>query len=316
MRQVFIKDTVFKKRCWRPDTKRLKECGFRIAECGIKIKHPKSKILNAITRYWISLVGLRRSFVGYLSCFGMRGFTLIEAIAVVAILAVIAGIAAPVVLTTLERVEKESTWEEMENIYSVMIGDPEKGSYGYLADMGILPGSLSDLNSLVGSSYTMRSNGIGMGWNGPYLLKGKYLEDYLYDAWGSNYNYSFSYSNPFTGNKGELLIISNGPDKSSGTGDDIELRRSITTHQNIRVNVYNLNRNNWVPARNYQGSIYYSNSGVESAINFNRANPVAEIVHIGMHAIYARSTGGGPAIEGWKNIYVGEGTTSVDMYLR
>ena len=246
----------------------------------------------------------------------IKGFTLIEAIAVVAILAVIAGIAAPVVLTTLERVEKESTWEEMENIYIELMGNPETGSYGYLADMGKFPESLKDLNFLDRPPYGMKSNGIGMGWNGPYLLKGNSQESYLYDGWGSNYRYKYAYSDPASGRKGELVIISIGPDKREGTIDDIEIRRKITTHQNIRVNVYNLNNNNWVPARNYQGTIYYSNSGVEAGINFNRANPVAEIVHIGMHAIYARSTGGGPAIEGWKNIFVGEGTTTVDIYLR
>ena len=64
----------------------------------------------------------------------MRGFTLIEIIVVVAILAVIAGVAAPVLLTSLERIEKESTWEEMENIYTVLIGDPDNGNYGYLGD--------------------------------------------------------------------------------------------------------------------------------------------------------------------------------------
>ena len=64
----------------------------------------------------------------FLSDSKIKGFTLIEAIAVVAILAVIAGIAAPVVLTTLERVEKESTWEEMENIYIELMGNLQNHS--------------------------------------------------------------------------------------------------------------------------------------------------------------------------------------------
>lgn len=246
----------------------------------------------------------------------MRGFTLIEAIVVIAILAVITGIAAPVIFTTLERVETESTWEEMENLYIVMMGDPEAGNYGYLGDMGILPASLSDLSSLGGPAYTMKSNGIGMGWNGPYLLKGKNLQDYLSDAWGNNYIYSFFYSNPSTGGKGEVRFLSIGPDRSGGTGDDIEIRRDITTHQNIQVNVYIWQSGAWVIPANYSGTLYYSNSGVEAGKAFSKASPVVSMVHKGMHAIYARSLGGGPPREGWKNIYVGEGTTSVDVYLR
>ena len=245
----------------------------------------------------------------------VRGFTLIEAIVVIMILAVLAGVAAPVLITTLEKVERESTWEEMENIYRALVGNPQMGSYGYLGDMGMLPASLADLNSLGWPSYTMRSNGIGMGWNGPYLLKGKYPEDYLYDAWGSAYSYSFSYSNPATGSKGEILIRSAGPDRTAGTSDDMVMRRNITTHQNIRFSVYYLNQNNWVPAGNYQGSIYYSNGGAEGSISFDRSNPEAGMVHVGMHAVYARVLGGGPPREGWKNIYVGNGTTSIDLYL-
>ena len=245
----------------------------------------------------------------------VRGFTLVEVIVVIMILAVLAGIAAPVLITTLEKVERESAWEEMENTYGVLVGDPERGNYGYLGDMGILPASLDDLNSLGGPSYSMHSNGIGMGWNGPYLLKGKYLEDYLYDSWGSSYNYSFFYSNPSSGAKGEILIRSPGPDKTLGTADDVEMRRNITTHQNIRFAVYYLNHNNWVPAGNYQGTIYYSNGGVEGNISFNRANPEVSMVHLGMHAVYAKTLGGGPPREAWKNIYVGNGTTSVDLYL-
>lgn len=246
----------------------------------------------------------------------MRGFTLIEAIVVIMILAVLAGVAAPVLIKTVEKVERESTWEEMENTYGALVGDPERGSYGYLGDMGMLPGSLDDLNDLGAPSYTMQSNGIGMGWNGPYLLKGKYLEDYLHDSWGSTYSYSFFYSNPASGAKGEILIRSPGPDKTAGNADDLVMRRNITTHQNIRFTVYYLNRNNWVLAGNYQGTIYYSNGGVEGSINFNRANPEVGMIHVGMHAVYARTMGGGgPPRETWKNIYVGNGTTSVNLYL-
>ena len=250
------------------------------------------------------------------SSFKVKAFTLIEAIVVIAIMAVVAGIAAPVIFTALERVETESTWEEMENIYTAMMGNPETGNYGYLGDMGIFPASLADLNFLGGPTYTMKSNGIGMGWNGPYLLKGKNLQDYLYDAWGNNYNYSFSYNDPSTGCKGQVRVFSNGLDKNSGTGDDIQLIRNITTHQNIQVNLYVWQSGAWVTPANYSGTLYYSNSGVEAGKAFSKVSPVVSMVHRGMHTIYARVVGGGPPIEGWKNFYVGEGTTIVDMYLK
>jgi len=250
------------------------------------------------------------------SSFKVKAFTLIEAIVVIAIMAVVAGIAAPVIFTALERVETESTWEEMENIYTALMGDPETGNYGYLGDMGILPASLADLNSLGGPAYTMKSNGIGMGWNGPYLLKGKNLQDYLYDAWGNNYNYSFSYNDPSVGCKGQVRVFSNGLDKSGSTSDDFGFTRNITTHQNIQVNVYVWQSGAWVTPENYTGTLYYSNAGVEAGKAFSKASPVVTWVHKGMHAIYGVASGSGYNIEGWKNFYVGEGTTIVDMYLK
>ena len=245
----------------------------------------------------------------------MRGFTLIEIIVVVAILAVIAGIAAPVLLTTIEKVEKESTWEEMENIYTVLIGDPDNGSYGYLGDMGVLPAGLKDLNFLDRPPYGMKSNGVGMGWNGPYLLKGKNLEDYLFDIWGSEYLYKFDYGDPARGRKGIIVILSIGPDKRSATSDDIEISRNITTHQNIQINVYVWQSGGWIVPEDYKGILYYSNSGVEAGADFSKRGPVVEKVHRGKHAIFAVGAGSGYNMEGWKNFYLGEGTTSVDVYL-
>jgi type II secretory pathway pseudopilin PulG len=248
----------------------------------------------------------------------IKGFTLIEAIVIIAIMAVIAGIATPVIFTVLERVETESAWEEMENIYTALMGDPEAGNDGYLGDMGVLPASLADLNSLGGPPYTMKSNGIGMGWNGPYLIKGKYMQDYLYDTWGTSYTYSFFYSNPSTGSKGEVLIRSFGPDKTDGTADDIEIRRTITTHQNIQINVYALEKGGWSIPDEYEGTLYYSNSGVEADEDFKKKKndpaPVVGTVHKGLHAIFVKVKK--PKTEGWKNISVGDGTTSVDVYLR
>ncbi len=242
-----------------------------------------------------------------------KGFTLVEMIVVIAILAVLAGIAAPVILTSLEKVEKESTWEEMENIYKVITGNPDQGSCGYLGDMGIFPGTLRDLNYLGRPPYTMKSNGIGMGWNGPYLLRGKTLEDYLYDSWGSTYRYSYSYSDPGGGRKGEIVILSNGPDKRQATSDDIEIRRPVTTHQHIRITVYVWQADGWTVPDDYKGVVFYSDAGQEARKDFSKASPVVEMLHRGAHALYTVASEGG---EGWKNFFVGEGTTTVDVYVK
>ena len=204
----------------------------------------------------------------------------------------------------------------MENIYIELMGNPETGSYGYLADMGKFPESLKDLNFLDMPPYEMKSNGIGMGWNGPYLLKGTSQESYLYDGWGSNYRYRYAYSDPASGTKGELVIISIGPDKREATSDDIEIRRKITTHQNIQVNVYVWQSGGWILAEDYKGMLLYSNSGEEASAEFSRARPVVRMVHRGKHAIYAVAAGKGYDLEGWKNFYVGQSTTSADVYLR
>ncbi|HHT9134705.1 MAG TPA: hypothetical protein ACFYD2_07370, partial [Candidatus Avalokitesvara rifleensis] len=98
----------------------------------------------------------------------------------------------------------------MVKIYEAIMGEPSQRCYGYVGDMGKLPDTLTDLNTRgTQPSYTTSTtNGIGMGWRGPYINVGRELGSYLKDAWGNNYRYGF--------------VGDPGNDNTWGTADDVQ----------------------------------------------------------------------------------------------
>src|SRR5689334_17671915 len=87
------------------------------------------------------------------------GFSLIEIVIVVVIIAIIATLLAPL-LAGLADVDRSSkTYDGLRNVYLGIVGDPLKGTFGYLGDVGAYPASLLDL---------IRDPGAA-GWSGPYL---------------------------------------------------------------------------------------------------------------------------------------------------
>ncbi len=242
-----------------------------------------------------------------------QGFTLVEAIVVISILAILAGIAIPIVFKTLEGMEIKATQREMETIYQVFSGDPDKGNYGFMGDLGILPDKLDWLVKNSGFNlYQSQSNGVGMGWNGPYLMAGFDPEDFKKDVWGNDYQYKFAYSNGIR--KGTILLVSYGPDGNPDGGDDLALEHQLHTHRDIRIQVYGWQEGGWVTPEDFKGELFYSAKGEEEEVSFSKKENLIKAVHRGLHALYAVSSG--PDGETWKNIYVGEGTTTVDLYIQ
>lgn len=148
----------------------------------------------------------------------MRGFTLVEMVLVLAIVAILGGLLAAVVLNLTEAARTDATETEAERIFKAIVGDPSKGNYGYLGDMGRLPATLTEL--LAQGSQTAFHTAdagvdhvgrVGTGWRGPYLTG--LSEDILKDTWGKDY----SYTN--TGNSAGQ-IKSGGPDGDLNTTSD------------------------------------------------------------------------------------------------
>ncbi|MBI2998924.1 MAG: prepilin-type N-terminal cleavage/methylation domain-containing protein [Deltaproteobacteria bacterium] len=149
----------------------------------------------------------------------MRGFSLIEMLAVLAILAILIGFLAPVLLKSTETARTEATEAEAEKIFKAIVGEPSKANFGYLGDMGRLPATLTELLTQgAQTAFHTADSGVdhvgrvGTGWRGPYLT-GLSQEDILKDAWGNDY----SYTN--TGNNAGQ-IKSGGADGDLNTASD------------------------------------------------------------------------------------------------
>ncbi len=242
-----------------------------------------------------------------------NGLTLMEVIVVIAIMAVIAGVAVPILFRGMGSFEIKSTQEEMENILQVFMGNPDKGSYGFLGDLGILPDELEWLVKNPGFPvYQPQTNGVGVGWNGPYLSPGFDPEGFKKDAWGNDYGFKFDYSQKLS--KGIVVLTSMGPNGGWGGGDNIELRREFHTHRDIYIKVYAWKGGAWVVPDKFKGELFYSGKGQEQKLSFDQDKAVIKYIHRGLHAVHAVSSN--PDQEAWKNFYVGEGTITVDIYLQ
>ncbi|MCB7128695.1 MAG: prepilin-type N-terminal cleavage/methylation domain-containing protein [Candidatus Brocadiales bacterium] len=139
-------------------------------------------------------------------------FTLLEIVVVLAIVALLAGTLIPLSFQFMDARREKATRQEIETIFEGIFGNPEKGSFGYVGDIGALPGSLDDLLTKPGgvSDFAHHTNDVGYGWRGPYI-------DTVYsdikDGWGNAY---------------DLGVVKTGQIRSAGPGGDFS-----TTDDNI-----------------------------------------------------------------------------------
>lgn len=145
------------------------------------------------------------------------GFTLIEMVTALAVAGALAAMIGVVVSRALQSSREGQTQEQVRRIYNAVVGDPTRGSFGYLGDMGRLPATLSELVTQGGQTAfhtTSHEGTIGYGWRGPYLTSPFTSTDLFTDAWGQTLSYTNS-----GGTAGQ--IISGGPDGTLSNADDI-----------------------------------------------------------------------------------------------
>jgi general secretion pathway protein G len=127
-----------------------------------------------------------------------RGFTLLEILVVLAIIGLLAGLA----ITNVDKIFGSAQVGTVQ----IFVKESMKTSLtSYRIHMGDYPPNLEAL-------VTAPANKADR-WFGPYIEGGKVP----LDPWGEPYQYAF----PGTRNRGSYDLWSKGPDKQSGTPDDI-----------------------------------------------------------------------------------------------
>lgn len=124
------------------------------------------------------------------------GFTLIELLVVIIILGILVSLAAPRLAGRTEAARIQATRADIEGGIATSLDLFEM-------DMGKYPAALDEL---------VRKPADDPLWRGPYLKKGVPK-----DPWGNLYVYRF----PGTLNPETYDLLSLGPDKKDGTGDEI-----------------------------------------------------------------------------------------------
>lgn len=130
-----------------------------------------------------------------------RGFTLMEILVVLAILGLLAGLAINQLGNTWENAKRDTAKLFVNTSIKVPL-------FSYRGDMGDYPSTQDGLQALVAPPASKADR-----WRGPYVEPAKVPVD----PWGEPYQYAF----PGVHNKRGYDLWSNGPDKQSGTEDDI-----------------------------------------------------------------------------------------------
>ena len=217
------------------------------------------------------------------------GFTLIEILVAVSLMAILAGAMAPMALRNIRAGKIRATQERMDEVLYALVGDPANGQFGYVGEMGGVPGDLTDLNDPTGlPGYAIDANdGVGYGWNGPYAPRIAAPATPVVDAW----NRAFQYDGV------NAQLTSAGPDRAFGTPDDITSpMNAIPTTGDLVVTVMGI-PNTGDPAEQLDATradvfVGFSNNGTRNELAVPGAGPFSATgLHGGLHGIRVEGTG-------------------------
>ncbi len=252
-----------------------------------------------------------------------NGFTLIELVLVIVIISVLAAVAANMMQQPVDEERFNATIAEMNNIKTAVIGNPSlisnqvRTSFGYVGDMGNLPGSLDDLAKKGGQpAFTIdAATGIGMGWNGPYISQefSEETDGYKKDAWGIEYQYS----------QASGTIISAGSDRTFGSGSGYaqDITKTITQSEYLADISGAIKDSSGSPITNSSWvniTLYYPSGGAETSAT---ATPTAagtfyfQNIPVGIHRLVATPLVGNIGLNTTIVTAVSSGTNTVSMKL-
>lgn len=141
-----------------------------------------------------------------------RGFTLLEILVALAILGLLVGL-------TVSNLGDRFDSAKIDTAKLFVNSSIKLPLFSYKMRMGDFPSTAEGLQALV----TAPANSRAGAWPGSFLDPAKVPED----PWGELYQYAY----PGTHNKSGYDVWSKGPDRQSGTGDDIGNWEASSTPQ-------------------------------------------------------------------------------------
>jgi prepilin-type N-terminal cleavage/methylation domain-containing protein len=216
------------------------------------------------------------------------GFSLIEILVALALISLVAGALAPYGFRSVRAAQMEKTRTRMDAALRGLVGDPERGDFGYLGDLGALPPTLDDLNDATGKpAWALNaSDGVGYGWAGPYAPSLATAGTALVDAWGMTFQYT-----------GAAQLRSAGPDRAYGNADDL-LRPQLAqaTTGSLVVTVLGIPSGGGTPIQldTARVDVFVASAaaGLRSEQALSGAGPyTASNLHLGLHAVRAVGVG-------------------------
>ena len=123
-------------------------------------------------------------------------FSLMEIMIVIVIIGMVAGLVGPALMKNLGKAKKKTALAQVKSLHDACMD--------YHLDMMTYPTDLQELLKPQGDK-----------WDGPYLDS----ETVPVDPWGEVYELSGS-----GGSSGDFGVFSKGPDRTTGTADDIKSR--------------------------------------------------------------------------------------------